>query len=515
MSNLSNLYISQSYFGVVNLADSTKPMSSQSGEVEFQDGLGESLELSINSSTKEYTFNNNVHMNSDLFVSGTIHAYELVTLIESASTILSSGSNQLGDAMDDEQLLIGQTTISGSLTVVGPHSHTGDLDVTGSLFVSNEISSSTIAGLGNATEYSQSVDSSLNILSQSVDNTINTLSESLDIQLDLIEDYTSSLKTAITVDGTTTNLNGDLNGGTASFDTLNVRLLHTTIESSSVIFSSGSNQLGDELIDTQILSGSVFIPNLEFLNGNLVDTDTRIVELENFSSSLDVAFVTPAEYSTSIAEVTSSLINLIDTKLDTGSYLIDSASFNSRIDNKLNISNFNSYTSSNDSKVSNLISATSSYARTDTQNIFSEIQSFDNDVYVNADIQAFNGTTYSVNSSKISFTGSVDITGSVNGNVENIEIISSSATIDCSLGNFFTLTLPTGSTNIGATNIIPGQTISIKVATVSGASTTLDSNIKMIYAAGYVPTQTNGIDILTFVTFDESSLYGVVGQFFG
>ena len=179
MSNLSNLYISQSYFGVVNLADSTKPMSSQSGEVEFQDGLGESLELSINSSTKEYTFNNNVHMNSDLFVSGTIHAYELVTLIESASTILSSGSNQLGDAMDDEQLLIGQTTISGSLTVVGPHSHTGDLDVTGSLFVSNEISSSTIAGLGNATEYSQSVDSSLNILSQSVDNRINSISAGL------------------------------------------------------------------------------------------------------------------------------------------------------------------------------------------------------------------------------------------------------------------------------------------------------------------------------------------------
>ena len=493
MSNLTDLYISQSFYGIVNFEDSTKPISSQSGEINFQDGVGQPLDLSINATTKEYTFKNTVHMNEDLFVSGTIHAYELVTLIESASTILSSGSNQLGDAMDDEQLLIGQTTISGSLTVVGPHSHTGDLDVTGSLFVSNEISSSTIAGLGNATEYSQSVDSSLNILSQSVDNTINTLSESLDIRLDLIEDYTSSLKTAITVDGTTTNLNGDLNGGTASFDTLNVRLLHTTIESSSVIFSSGSNQLGDELIDTQILSGSVFIPNLEFLNGNLVDTDTRIVQLETFSSSFDDIYVSNVEYSASIAEVTSSLINLIDTKV--------------------NITTFNSYTSSNNSTVNNLIAATSSYARTDTQNIFSEIQSFDNDVYVNADIQAFNGTTYSVNSSKISFTGSMDITGSVRGQVNSLDIISQTASMDCSKGNFFTLDMVSGSVvRLESSNIKPGQTISFKInqPLVGWGDIVFDDTFKFPLGFEYLPTFTSSVeDILSFVTYDDTTLYGV------
>ena len=36
----------------------------------------------------------------------------------------------------------------------------------------------------------------------------------------------------------------------------------------------------------------------------------------------------------------------------------------------------------------------------------------------------------------------------------------------------------------------------------------------MLGGAGYSPSQANTADILTFVTFDSSYLYGVTGQFF-
>lgn len=56
-------------------------------------------------------------------------------------------------------------------------------------------------------------------------------------------------------------------------------------------------------------------------------TDLRLTDLENFSSSLDTEYVTQIE----LASATGSLINSISTKLDTGSYNTDSQSFDSRL----------------------------------------------------------------------------------------------------------------------------------------------------------------------------------------
>lgn len=439
MSNLTDLYISASYYGVVNLSDATEPFASQSeAKIYLQDGLGENLGIWFNSEKR-------VNIDNGLTVTG--------------STILSGSVD-----------IIGNKTITGSLSVDG------------------------------------------------------TISSSTHI-------YAPS----------------------ASFDTINARLIHTTIESSSIIYSSGSNQLGDEPSDVQILSGSVYVPNLHYLAGNAKDTNLRIDEkvftssfqnytsstdqrldsIELFTSSLEVDFVTDTELSAALEVVTSSLYTYIDNqdakKLDTGSYLTDSASFDTRIDSKVSTSTYNSYVSLNDSKVNELISETGSYARLAGGNTFTGTQTINDTLYVNGDIQAFNGNLYSVNSSTISFTGSMDltgsfeisgsttITGSVNGNVEPIIISSLTASIDCSKGNFFTVTLPTGSnTHFTATNIIPGQTISIKVQTNFNTTASVDSNsIKMLGSAGYIPTQIGTTDILTFVSFDTSSLYGVAGSFFG
>jgi cytoskeletal protein CcmA (bactofilin family) len=187
MSNLSNLMISGSYLGLINLQDSTQNLASQSGYVELQDGLGDNIGISIDASnnnvrvnntldvgltlgvTGSSHFRNNVDIDGDLDVSGsfvhsgsidvvgdvtiegditahtgsfdTINTRVLNVTIETASVIFSSGSNKLGDEETDRQDLVGQVIVSGTLGVEGNSAFTG------SLTVSNEISSSTVNDL--------------------------------------------------------------------------------------------------------------------------------------------------------------------------------------------------------------------------------------------------------------------------------------------------------------------------------------------------------------------------------
>jgi len=212
MSNLSNMMISGSYRGLINLEDSTQNLASQSGYIQLQDGLGDNVGASIDASTLDWRITNNLdvgntlgvtgsaHFRSDVDIDGdldisgslthtgsidvlgditasgnikatigrfdTVETRVLHVTEESASVIFSSGSNVLGDDCNDRQDLIGQVIVSCSLGVEG------NAAFTGSLTVSNEISSSTIAGLGNATAYSQSVETTILNLSSSVDTTI-------------------------------------------------------------------------------------------------------------------------------------------------------------------------------------------------------------------------------------------------------------------------------------------------------------------------------------------------------
>ena len=98
----------------------------------------------------------------------------------------------------------------------------------------------------------------------------------------------------------TVTLNGNLNvTGTGSFDYLKVNY----IESASIIYSSGSNQLGDAADDTQTLYGSVIIPT-----GSLTVTGSV-----NISGSLNAtaswAVSASQAVSTSYAETASYALN--------------------------------------------------------------------------------------------------------------------------------------------------------------------------------------------------------------
>jgi hypothetical protein len=106
------------------------------------------------------------------------------------------------------------------------------------------------------------------------------------------------------------------------------------------------------------------------------------------------------------------------------------------------------------------------------------------------------------------------ITGSVNGNVEpaDYEPLLFTASFDFSSANFFDLTIvPNTNIHITATNVKPGQTVNVKVTQgdLATGSVSFDPSFKFPAFAAYTASlQTSAVDILTFITFDDTgSIY--------
>jgi hypothetical protein len=424
----------------------------------------------------------NALITNDLNVGGTLFASKVVTLIESASIIYSSGSNILGDEVSDIQTLIGSTIMSGSASL------SGSMSITNNLSVTNNISSSTISGIGNVTLYSTSVDSRLvyieTTFSTSVDSRLDFLegpfSTSVDARLDLVEATASYLNTTFS-----TSVDSRLDYIETTFSTsVDLRLDEVEVTASylNTTFSTSVDSRLDYLEGTFSTSVDSRLDLVEstasYLNTTFsTSVDTRLDALEFFSTSVQLDFVTQAE----LGVATGSLINLIDTKLNTSSYNADSASFNTRI-NSLNVN-------------------TSSLATTGSNNFVGN--------------QTITGSLILSSSAAIELgvIGNSVFSGSVRGNVVPLTITSLTASMDCSLSNFFTLNLASGSaTHISASNILPGETITLRVNQASSVlgTATYSPSIKFPANLGYVATPTlSAVDVITFVTFDSSSILAV------
>jgi hypothetical protein len=91
---------------------------------------------------------------------------------------------------------------------------------------------------------------------------------------------------------------------------------------------------------------------------------------------------------------------------------------------------------------------------------------------------------------------------------DNITITSQTGSFDVRNGNFFTTTLTTDVDNrFEFSNIGGGQTINILVTTAGTATVSFDTNVKQPDGFSYTPTNGTAKDILTFITFDNTTLY--------
>lgn len=103
--------------------------------------------------------------------------------------------------------------------------------------------------------------------------------------------------------------------------------------------------------------------------------------------------------------------------------------------------------------------------------------------------------------------GKLSITGSAVGQVSSISLSSSTASINLSANSFFTVTLQGGDNHFNITNPQPGSTANILVTTTGSASASFSDNVKQVSESLYTPTQADSKDILTFVSFDNSTVY--------
>lgn len=632
MGSLSNLYISQSYQSLIHLGNDT---SASANLVELQDGVGQGLGIYLNTegdirldgtlsvqnltvtgavafdtyftaSTPAYTNLTQPYFTDTIYVTGSYVTGSYppsiadvqpgwicngINVTNGVVTAVSKSVNEywitlagefpqslqsytftggisapveiIGDLIVSENLIVSGTfDIEGKLVVNDNVRVNGDLEVsgsqrnTGSLFVSNEISSSTINGIGNVTAFSQS----------------------LWAEFTNIENYTSSLRTAFTASGVDTIFTNDITASNVEVrnnlnvvGTLTANKVVTLIESSSIIYSSGSNILGDEVADTQTLIGSVimsgsasltgsmgisndlnvignissstisgignvttysasvqslitnlsqsFDSRLDFLEGPFsTSVDLRLDDLENWSSSLQTTFVTEAE----LTQTASFLQNQINEKVFTSSYNAFTSSTNVRLDNlestsasvNVSVNSLNTFSASTLSRL-NVIETT--YATTGS-NTFRGSQTITGSVNVSGST-TFVGNQIITGSLILSSSAAVELTtignsifsGSVRGQVVNLSISANTASMDLSLGNFFTITLNASQAcRIEPTNIQPGETIALRVRQPAGGFGTVNFPTNVDYPSGFqysATPQANAVDILTFLTFDTASLY--------
>ncbi len=250
-------------------------------------------------------------------------------------------------------------------------------------------------------------------------------------------------------------------------------------------------------------SAATFTAFSQSQNSFNLSATASIVELLNLSSSLSGGYATQGELDQSASVLQAN----IDTKLNTSSFNQYTAStaasqsvFSSSVATSFSQSYayINTYTSSTNIRLNN-IETTSASLLIETANLeaFSASQ-----LLLNPTLATTGSNT---------FRGNQTITGSVYGNVVSMSIASQTASIDLSLGNFFTLTLVSGSaTHLAASNIKQGQTINLLVSQPAVGTGSLSYNSTFDFPAGnaYIPTAVaSSKDILTFVTFDSSTIY--------
>ena len=512
MGSLSNLYISSSFQSLIHLGNDN---TASTAYTVLQDGFGNDLGVSLNTRGEIKS--------AGLLVSGAVDI----------STTFSGSTQGFVNQSSTNNLI----RITGSYTVTGNQASITEIGI-GWLVNGGALSNGRVIGITGT----PNVDVTYTIDQfYTANNVTYTFTGSIERAVEITGDLNVSddlfvgghliIEDGVEITGSI-DITGDVTASNAFIEndlivsgTISAFKIVTTIESASVIFSSGSNILGDATNDTQTLIGDVIMSGSSSLTGSMgitgnlnvlgnissstisgignvsaysaaVDSrldflegpfstsvDLRLDELENWSASLQTNFATTAELT-----LTRSLIE--------GQMTVTASFLQNQINQKLFTSSFNAYTASASSSLGSL---SASIAVTDNAQTIriNELSSFT--------------SSYSTTGSN-SFGGNQVFSGSVRGVVIPLSVVSQTASMDLSLGNFFTLTLPTSSiTFLNPTNIRPGETVQLLVRQQS-LTGSLNYPSSLLFPTGSDYSSSvfaNARDILSFVSFDTTSLYAV------
>lgn len=318
---------------------------------------------------------------------------------------------------------------------------------------------------------------------------INTYTASTNIRLNDIENWSGSAKISITA----------LNAFTASSSPVVTGSLVTTssFSGTTLTFTKGNGTTYT----------NVGIQNTASFNSYTASVNVTTASLNTFSASQLTKDATLATYTgsndtkwTTLGAYTGS-VNITTASLNTFT-----ASATIRLNNLETFSSSQltkdatlaTYTGSNDTKWTTLGLLTGSYATTGS-NSFNGNQTITGSLILSSSAAV-----------ELNVIGNAVITGSVQGNVVSMSIASSTASMDCNLGNFFTLTLANNATtHIKPTNIKTGQTINLLVTQGTAGTASFSNEVKFPTGSAYTASMGSGQkDIITFVTFaDTTSIF--------
>ncbi len=309
-------------------------------------------------------------------------------------------------------MIIDQPVVSGSFFVTGSSTFVGNIVVTGSIsategiVVSGSIASASYAA--NA-EKLDGLDSTAFVLTSSY----NPVSSSLASRITVVE--TTYATTGSNIFTSNQTICGNLTTtGTITAQTLNVQQV-----TSSIVYSSGSNIFGNQLTDTQQLTGSVTVTGSLSVNNSLVLTQNQTGSITVLSSSyaLTASYVENAQ-SSSIAVSSSYALSAsyAANVPNTASYALQALSSSYAVSSSQSVSSSYSLTASYAANVP----ATASYALEALSSSYALTASYSANVPVTSSyaLQALSASyaqtsSYSLSGTGFPFSGSAVITGSL------------------------------------------------------------------------------------------------------
>jgi hypothetical protein len=478
----------------------------------------------------------------DVNVIGILTATEIHTIIESSSVIYSSGSNILGDELSDVQTLSGSVRVQGSLTVNGTPVQTSSVDISAlnAFTASQETKDSTLA------TYTASVDNSISSLNSFTASngiaSLNAYTASNDTKWSNLGGQTGSFATTgsnnftgnqkilgqspqLTLAGNENNSGSQYPGATLilATDTYPNDIYGGITIATEQGFLAGQTFLGVVANSYSPQYGGTPTPMIVANGNNPGGNDTSIAwtpdgeanhwKKSNFKYGVDVtgSLNVQSTFTASLQEGYAWVGGVGNV-----STLVATSSFGSTVD----LSSLNAFTASQETKDSTLATYTAS-----VNSSLTNINTF------TASILGTNPWTASIDTKfatlgtqsgswggggafpytgSAQITGSLGITGSVSGKVNPLVVTGTTASLDFSIGNMFTLTLPSASTTyFNPANIKAGQTINVQLTqqTPGTGSVSFAPSIKFAGGNDYQATATgSAIDLITFVSLDGTNV---------
>ena len=388
---------------------------------------------------------NGFRVNTDVYIDGTLTAKEIHTDYVTSSVLYQSGSTKFGDTSDDNHLFTGSVLVNGNVSAT---SITGSINFNNLTNVPTLVSGSSQINITGTTDYStfsSSVSTSIGSLSSSVATTTLDLKNRIDSiegvtgSISSLNSFTSSINTTIkskldadsVISGSSQIIYSGLTGIPSGIVSGSSQISYTGITNIPSGIVSGSEQLTGSYDTRYVLSGSITQTTWD----NIASKPNDIVSSSNQISTF--GFLQTSSFNTytssndgrvsSLESFTSSLNTNYVSETEFGTYTGSINTFTSSV---------NSYTSSNDGRVSSLESKTGSYATTGsnsfigTENVTGSLivsnslnvigsQNVTGSLIVSSSLKVIG--TQNINGN-LSVTGSVVISGSLdlsNANVDN------------------------------------------------------------------------------------------------